>query len=302
MPLLKGDEMPAKFLHISDVHIGESNRETENLDTIVNFILDKEDWQDDKPFIIVTGDIVNDGGRAQFINARNAFERLSRAEFTMRFVPGNHDYGVIGNCASVDNFNNFRDIFKDFHEIEYPRLEKLGGHTLIGLDSMKGETGSLSEWWADGRLGGQIEWLKNELANFEDRNETEKTKHKIIVYLHHHPFIFPDDTLPEVFAEWAVHWLNDGPDFMKVVREQVDIVLFGHEHRHLDFSNTRFYDENKIRFVSSGKSTELGCEYPVDSSGIPSDNSTNGEHLMGRLIEIDDDGIISIDSVFFDGL
>ena len=67
--------MLTRVLQISDLHIGEGEEVDKNFDLIVERIIDKgengNDWKENKPLILITGDIVNDGEEVQFIHARN---------------------------------------------------------------------------------------------------------------------------------------------------------------------------------------------------------------------------------------
>jgi predicted phosphodiesterase len=48
-----------------------------------------------------------------------------------------------------------------------------------------------------------------------------------VIYLHNHPFA----------SLHLMHRLKDADDFLLVVRDRADILLFGHNHRGLDFSS-----------------------------------------------------------------
>ena len=156
----------------------------------------------------------------------------------------------------------------------------------------------------------------------------------MIVYLHHHPFLFPDEGPLKKIGERVGHWLKDGKDFMEAITDQnVDILLFGHEHRHLKFENTSLNKKYNIPYIlSSGKSTEDSYEYTVLKDGTanihvykretpestPEENLEPyefGEELLeeenkellnlpnglfGRLIDIDDDGEITIGTEIFE--
>lgn len=143
---------------------------------------------------------------------------------------------------------------------------------------MKEEHDGLDRRLADGELGGfQIDKTVEYLWKHKDRSPEQK----IIICLHHHPFLFPDDSPLKRAGEAVGHWLKDGREFMKSIKDfkekngrGVDIMLFGHEHRHLDFTNTiiceRRYDIPHI--VSSGKSTEYSRAFPMlydGSADIP---------------------------------
>lgn len=258
--------MTTRILQISDLHIGEGEEQDENFDLIIEDILKKGEgkWQSNKPLILITGDIVNDGKKVQFIHARNYLYRLSNAGFELRLIPGNHDYGKNGNDANEGSYNLYKKYFGHLHEMKYPFCEPLNGHFLVGLNSM--EIFKASNF-AEGRLGkGQI----NAVCKFlETTNRTRQSNQKIIVCLHHHPFIFPDDGFFRRIGEHVGHRLEDGEYFMEKIKElKVDMLLFGHEHRHLNFKDTKLAKDYKIQhIISAGKSTEASYEYPVNYNG-----------------------------------
>ena len=330
-------DMLTRILQISDLHIGEGEEVDKNFDLIVERIIDKgengNDWKENKPLILITGDIVNDGEEVQFIHARNYLYRLSNAGFKLRLIPGNHDYGKNGNDANEESFDLYKKYFGNFHEMEYPLCEPLNepsspnGHFLVGLNSMEIFTASN---FAEGRLGdSQI----NKVCEFLETHKNRPQNQKMIVYLHHHPFIFPDDGLFRRIGEHVGHRLEDGKDFMERIKDlKVDMLLFGHEHRHLDFKDTKLAKDYNIRhIISSGKSTEACYEYPVNYNGASKISSHaksdknyddvdfpfefNDEELLeeenkelsnlsyglfGRLIEIDDNGQITVRTEIFE--
>ena len=324
--------MLTRMLHISDLHIGQDEEEDINFDLIVDHIIQKgkDVWMDNKPMVIVTGDLVNDGEEVQFLHARNYLYRLQNAGFVIRLIPGNHDYGKKGNWAKTENYENFKKYFTVFHKIEYPFYETINGHFLIGLNSMNKEADGFDAIFADGELGaGQIKDAVRLIDEYKEQSDG-----KIIVYLHHHPFLFPDEGPLKKIGERVGHWLKDGKEFMeKIKSRKIDILLFGHEHRHLKFENTGLNNKYSIRhIVSSGKSTEKSYEYPVLQDGTAKTpaykseetESVSEDHLeayefgpelleeennelldlpngfLGRLIEIDDGGNISVENEIFE--
>jgi len=140
----------------------------------------------------------------------------------------------------------------------------------------------------------QINNLSGILNYLDDRPETQK----VIVHLHHHPFLYPDEKdLVDVIVEKGGHWLKDGPAFMHVIAGRVDLLAFGHEHRHLDFSDTELSTKYRIPHIfSAGKCTKDSKEYEVDQKGRATENVLNSG-LMGRLINIDDSGAMSVDTI-----
>lgn len=287
-----------KILHLSDLHIGKSETEAENLGKIVNFIVGNEQWHGDKPIIVITGDLVDDGKKEQFAEARQILEPLYQTGFTVLAVPGNHDYGWNGVHAREKRFPLFKNAFFKYESVTYPHVKEIDGHIFVGLNSMKAETGFFDGLLADGELGSrQINDTLDRLKDFEGRPPEKK----VVIYLHHHPFLYPDDNELEEMGEKIGHWLKDGDDFMhKISKYRVDILLFGHEHRHLDFSSTEISKKYGIpAILSSGKSTKKSVEYEVTEKGHANKDQALNEGLMGRIVEIAEDGVVTSGTVVF---
>ena len=253
-----------KILHVSDLHIGrEGNRlvEWRQAERLVRNI--KAAWGSDadKPLVLITGDIVDDGREVEFIEARRILEPLRTAGFQVAPLPGNHDYGWNGAYAEEKRFKLFKRYLLGIEtRVTYPDVPYADERvTLITLNSMRAETGFWDGLLADGELGSR---QLSELAELLTTLRAERPKsHKIVVALHHHPFLFPDDPLFEKAREWLGHRLKDGAELMRLLTGRIDALLFGHEHRHLDFSEpiagrvlTREYRIPCI--LCSGKSTE----------------------------------------------
>lgn len=289
--------MSQSILHLSDLHVGKSTKEGENLNLIVEKIITRWANENNKPVILITGDIVDDGEENQFIEARKILNPLYMKGFMVLPVPGNHDYGRNGNHAKTRRFKHFKNAFFPFEYVGYPFSKEIGGQLFVGLNSMKAETGFFDGLLADGELGGrQIDDTTGILKKTLDR----KPEQKVIIYLHHHPFLFPDDSILEEIGEKIGHCLKDGDDFMNKILGRADILLFGHEHRHMDFSGTQICNKYKIPIIlSCSKSTdETMKEYNVEDTGKSGTTILN-EGLMGRLITIKDNGQIDVESLVF---
>ncbi len=310
--------MTTRILQISDLHIGDENREAEKLDTIIEHIINKKDeWDVNKTIIIVTGDITQRGRKEEFVNARNAFAHLKhQTGYEILFLPGNHDYGAHGVCGKVveSRFEDFKQIFgkvfKDFDKIKFPKKEVFNGHFIINLDSMQGQVGTSDDKLADGEVGSfQLKKLDDLLSAPEIKNKPKKKK--VIVCIHHHPFIFPGEPFWTKIGEKIGHALDDEDEFRRVIKGRADVLIFGHDHKHFNFSETVFsgdededaYDIPKI--LSCGKSTESSSEFILSKNGkvdkkkskkIP--NRKSG--LLGWLIEIEDNGEVNVDTEVFD--
>lgn len=247
----------------------------------------------------------------------------------MRVIPGNHDYGEDGNHADIKNFDIFKRYFAHFHNgnMDYPNKDPMNGHLFVGFNSME-EYSKVN--FARGKLGD--EQIQN-ACDFIERQGDKKEGQKVIVCLHHHPFLFPDEGVLKRIGEKVGHCLEDSANFLEKIKNQgVDILLFGHDHRHLAFTNTEINTLYKIPYIfSAGKSTEKGYEYKVKKDGTadipapttiadvsdnpyiqnPDDVASEIEQienekwkeipygLFGRLIEINDDGGVASETITF---
>ena len=290
-----------QILHLSDLHIGANTGERANLNFIVNKTKNKWGGAEIKPLVIITGDLSNDGEVEQFEEAKGILEPLSKAGFQMLIIPGNHDYGFIGSWEQLHRFEIFKNRFYTDPKtgqpraVDFPLKTEINGHVLLGLNSMEGYEHDIL---ASGKLGDiQITKTALLLNGLEDRDK----KQKVIVYLHHHPFLYPGQPLQKDLIEMIGHLLSDGDKFMDAVSGRVDILLFGHEHWHLDFTGTKLATKYEIPIIlSAGKSTDKKqVEYKVDYEGVQDLNAVLNEGLLGRLITIQDDGTVKVETINF---
>lgn len=304
--------MSIRIIHLSDLHVGkwlefpQKRTEEDNLEKWVKHIC-KSYKSDPKPIIMITGDLINDGDPKQYDDAKSILRPLFDARFVVWPIPGNHDYGRLGNHAEKKCFKYFKKAFfgRDNphypHEnVVYPQTKRFNGHWLIGLNSMKGELGYLDRWLADGELGRkQMNNTVGLLENLNGRTPSEKKKEKVILFLHHHPFFFPSDGPLEHTYETIGHYLKDGEEFMTKIAGLVDILLFGHEHKHMDFSRTPLSRRHKIRHVlSCGKSTIASRELRPNRRDMRQEPRPCGsEGLLAWDIQIDGAGHVDVSSL-----
>ena len=254
-----------RILHISDLHIGKEADvdRWKKAEKIVRETIREWGGDDDKPLVLITGDVVDDGTEIEFIEARRILRPLLRAGFQVAPLPGNHDYGWNGAHAEEKRFKLFKKYLLGIESrVTYPDVPYADNDvTLITLNSMYAETGFWDGLLADGELGSrQLEELDELITTLRDER---KKSHKIVVALHHHPFRFPDDPPLKKIKERLGHCLKDGEDLMKLLAGRIDALLFGHEHRHVDFSEPfdghLFTEEFDIPCIlSSGRSTDPG--------------------------------------------
>ena len=293
-------KMSAKILHLSDLHIGKSRSESTNLKKIIESLT--ENYSNKKLTILITGDIVDDGQKKQYKEAVTILKPLLTNEnFNIYPVPGNHDYGWNGIHAERQRFKYFKNAFYGLESVAYPHVKiDFSGNVFIGLNSMKAETGYWDGLLADGELGSrQIHNISGILNSIDDLSPSERKKKKVIVHLHHHPFIYPDDSWIEEGIKKGGHWLKDGEGLMGVIAGRIDILLFGHEHRHLDFSGTELSKRFRIPWIlSSGKSTRKSDKYALNKKGEKTKTVLNSG-LLGRMIDIDSAGNVTIETITF---
>lgn len=262
-----------KILLLSDLHIGNGLNfidEDKNFGRIKDCIIQRWANDDDKPIILITGDITDSGTKRQYNKTKSIIDELMMNLFVVHMVPGNHDYGPKGNLALKRCFKRFKRILYGIEGVSYPyvKIQQSSNFKVafIGLDSMAGECKDIERFFADGELGiSQLEELQDTLDYLEEMEEQENQECLKIVFLHHHPFVFPKDreNFITLKAEKWLHALDDGKGFMELVsNKRIDILAFGHDHDHIDFSEpiedipplTETYSINTI--LSCGKSTK----------------------------------------------
>lgn len=290
--------MALTIFHISDLHIGASSvevgaRSLSRADFLKEYavpcLIDHASSSKNSVFV-VTGDIVDDGDKEQMKEARSVLRPL-RKKSTVLYIPGNHDYGLNGIVAKKENLKIFEEIFyPKGGTVEFPIVTALEGHIFIGLDSMKMEVGFFSRFFADGELGEeQIDKTVKVLQGLQNGPKTNQT----IVYLHHHPFLLPGESLGARLADRIGHGLNDSRKFMRAIKGKVDILLFGHEHFHLAMVGTDLNTQFGIPYMFSSSSLTVQTkEYPMNAN-CEAGSQPIHEGFVFRKVEIGDDGSVT---------
>lgn len=212
-----------KFIHLSDLHFHRKKKENKEATKILDFI--KKQYPD--RYLIITGDIADDGHETQFERAFEAFKPFKGRIF---ICPGNHDYGVVGNFYSQERAVRFDEMLSipleqggTFNRDNTPVVnvveEKNDRVMLIALDTNL-ETDHPFDF-ACGEVGEkQLSSLNTILATTENMVK--------VLFFHHHLFIHNNP-----FME-----LKDGAELMRVIFNRVDVVLFGHKHVSKQWENT----------------------------------------------------------------
>jgi hypothetical protein len=208
-----------EIFHISDLHFGKQTRKARLLLEKV-----KEKFKIgelENKYLIVTGDITQDGREGQF---RTAKEALIPFKGKVQVVPGNHDYGFLGfiySEASARNFDNILSLGLGIGHTYFPKepflkilADKEGNKVLIiGLNSC-----SKTPHIFDIAAGDIEDTQRNKLDNILS-NQKYKDIPKII-FLHH---------IPHKRAQGIGMSLKDHRKLMAVVRNRVNAFAFGHE-------------------------------------------------------------------------
>ena len=227
-----------KFVHVSDLHFHTNASDNTEVTAALQAITEKLPDH----YLIVTGDISDDGHAKQFENARAALEPFSR-EGRVFIAPGNHDFGAVGNFFSRERAERFDEMLSGplerggtFTGDATPVVNVVKDDTdqvmLIALDTNL-ETDHPFDF-ACGAVGpDQLAALNTVLHGPTPTNCPTPTMTKLL-FFHHHPFVHHNP-----FVE-----LQDASDLMRTIYAKVDLLLFGHMHASFKRENM-----NGIRFA-----------------------------------------------------
>jgi len=198
----------------------------------------------DAPVILISGDLTNNGTRAEFAQAVKILGRFREAGFRILVCPGNHDVGPMGNTFYASSQVHFQQqVLGELLGIQrartatnrmaefYPRVDHINGVACIGLDSANRE-----DHLASGRIGSaQLIRLRGALRQIPGDVP-------IVVYVHHHVF------------QW-VHSMRlwDSQELLKILDGRANLLCFGHKH------------QPKVWDALSRKSEKTGIDVLVSS-------------------------------------
>ena len=151
---ISADSAPFFFLQLSDPQIGfiDNNKsisaETEAMNKAVTAINQLK-----PPFVVITGDFVNNSKSKEQIAAYKSMIAQIDSSVKVYMIPGNHDIGKVSR-ASIDNYK------KNYGETHFSF--RYGDCTFIGIDSniIKEEDKEREEV--------QFKWLEQELQKTKD--------------------------------------------------------------------------------------------------------------------------------------
>jgi len=237
-----------KFVHLSDFHLHKDDEKNQAVAEMLNRVQN----QYPQHYLIVTGDITDDGDEKQYENAKAL---LSPFIGRLLITCGNHDYGRLGNFYDSEREARYAEFEK---QMKLPaRVNQLYSTVLenkvkfIALDSNL-RTDSVLDFACGKIEENQLEQLDKELTS---------TSLPKIVALHHHPFIHFDPTMK----------LIDADEFLECCDGKADALLFGHRHKQDIWAN-----RSGIKWLTaSGSSPEEATAFEIILEG--------GKFTMGSL-------------------
>jgi len=234
-----------ELLHVSDLHITEQGQHPR--------------LAYEHRTVIATGDVTDNGTREEYEAATRVLAPL--VVTGLHLCPGNHDHGYLGNLWTPSCERRWWEFASLMGNAWYTELEeKRGGEVvsrvhLFCLDSCLPTTHPLD--FACGEVGQrQLQALDMMLTTIEvaRRSVPGHDIDKVIVALHHHPFIHTDPTMK----------LMDDEAFFRVLAGRVDLVLFGHKH-----AQRVYYHRHGVRMWLAA------AKYPKGQWAI----TIHGDHL-----------------------
>jgi len=272
---MMSERAPLKIIHLSDTHVGFK-------DNVVRFERIADDIvKNHDPvlhLIIHTGDLIDtESDTKNRDEAMRVLQKLGKHGFRIFMCPGNHDYGN-GTGMYMDRALNFRTEFEKYLfpglKKEFPTKTEFNSYVFIGLDSCFAELKFWESWFAEGYIGDeQLRALDEMLVE-----EKEKT---IVLYLHHHPFSYSYTVRPGFYdRQWGFHEitaltrsfrrLKDAYSLIQIIRDRVQVLLFGHMHCGLD---------------CSAQSREYGIPLGFDASSSTCTNMDT-DRIRYRIIDL----------------
>lgn len=233
-----------------------------------------------RPFLLITGDLVNISTRSEFAAAAEWLRAMAEPDEAM-FVPGNHDYYVAaaataGLSALVPWMTGARETTDGGTLPVFPVVRRLGDVALVGLNS------AFAAPWreASGRIGAaQLERLETVL-----RDEGAAGRCRVVL-VHHPPLVALGAAKPRKA-------LRDAAALEKVLLHAgAELVLFGHTHRWAHVERQRA--DGRLMHVLSAASASMSAGQHAPAAGwqhITVQRAEDGWRLKVRRRELGSDG------------
>lgn len=221
---IHGKERTTKFIHLSDLHFHRSKQRNKAATKMLNFV--KKEYP--THYLIITGDIVDDGHEVQYTRALEALQPFTGRVF---ISPGNHDFGAVGNFYSHERAERFDEMLAvpldqggTFTRDNTPVVNVVEADNeivmLIALDTNLEMEHPFD--FACGEVGSSQLAALNTILTTPTASEMVK-----LLFFHHHPFMHNNP-----FME-----LKDAYELMRSIYLRVDVLLFGHKHESRQWRN-----------------------------------------------------------------
>jgi 3',5'-cyclic-AMP phosphodiesterase len=187
-----------QLVQLSDIHIGSFFKQ-QVFDTVVD-----EVNKLNPDGIIITGDLTDEGLLFQFEYAHAQIKKFTCSNIIV--LAGNHDYRHTGYLV----FKKFFPSKQQIYEFDDAVVLTLGA---ARPDRDEGEVGYR-----------QNLWMENTLSKYNDNDNNEQKRIKIIA-MHHHLIGIPDTGTDKIII------VDAGDTLRACLQSDVDLVVCGHKHR-----------------------------------------------------------------------
>ncbi len=232
-----------RIILLSDLHLQGRKTERDRMTRLVDAIAKNYP----KSTVIVTGDLTDSATVAQMQEARAALDRLAVTNPVL-VVPGNHDYAWKGNVIRDEGWKHWVQILGE--PLGWPQKRP----AWMGVDCEPVGIDGLGVWTTpkcaffgidsgdpNDKVVSARGYISKNLADALRVSLQEYAGKTRIAFLHHHPF-----------TDGLFTKLNGADRLMKALKENCELLLFGHEHEY-----GIWWNKNGIPLiVSSHKSTD----------------------------------------------
>ena len=187
-----------QLIQLSDIHIGSFFKQ-QVFDTVVDEVNELN-----PDAIVITGDLTDEGLLFQFEYAHEQIKKFTCSNIIV--LAGNHDYRHTGYL-----------IFKKFFPSRQ-QIYEFGDAVVLTLGTARPDRD-------EGEVGyRQNLWIENTLRKYNNNNDNNKDKIKIIA-MHHHLIGIPDTGTDKIIV------VDAGDTLRNCIQSGVDLVICGHKHR-----------------------------------------------------------------------
>jgi hypothetical protein len=207
-----------ELFHVSDLHFNRKKGVKEFLGRIKDTFGIEPDGN---KYLLVTGDITDDGKVAQYKKAGQALASLAG---NVRACPGNHDYGNMGFIYHEKRAKYFDDVFLKGLKVDHKYFTKRPFHEL--LDDKSGSKVLIIGLNSCAQTKDPLDIASGDIGDKQRReleailNKPEYAGIPKIVFLHH---------IPHRRAKGIGMSLKDYKKLMAIVKGKVNALAFGHE-------------------------------------------------------------------------